>query len=69
MLYTTYFEKCPKIPLFRKGNENNCVLNSGYRMYAKIINGRLKTVADAVLLEEQQGFRKRRSTVDNIFVV
>jgi sorting nexin-29 len=66
----------PVIPLFRKGLKNYCnnyrgisVVNSGHRIYAKIINERLKTIMDAVLLEEQQGFRKGASTVDKILVV
>jgi sorting nexin-29 len=61
---------------FTKGDKNSCnnyrdisVLNSGYKIYTKIINERLKTIMDAFLLEEQQEFRKGRSAIDNIFIV
>jgi hypothetical protein len=38
-------------------------------MLAKIIKARLKTTADAVLLEEQQGFGRGKSTADDVFTL
>jgi len=38
-------------------------------MYGKIITGRLKTVSEAILLEEQNGFRIGRSYIDNVFTI
>ena len=45
--------------LFKKGKRGNCsnyrsisLLNSGYKINAKIITQRFKTVSDALLLEE-----------------
>jgi hypothetical protein len=32
------------------------LLNSGYKIYAKIITQRLKTISETALLEEQDGF-------------
>lgn len=43
------------------------LLNSACKVYTAIINGRLKTISDALQEEEQAGFRKARSTTDNIF--
>jgi len=33
------------------------VLNRGYKIYAKIITQRFKTILEAILLEEQNGFK------------
>jgi hypothetical protein len=38
-------------------------------MYGKIITGRLKTVSEAILLEEQNGLRIGRSYIDNVFTI
>jgi sorting nexin-29 len=45
------------------------LLNSGYKIYAKIITQRFKTISEAILLEEQNGFRRGRSRIDNVFTV
>ena len=42
-------------------------LNSGYKIYGKIITQRFKTISEAILLEEQNGFRIGRSCIDNVF--
>jgi hypothetical protein len=62
--------------LFEKGKHNNCLnyrgislLNSGYKIFAKIITQRLKTISETILLEEQNGFRKGSSCIDNVFVI
>jgi len=46
--------------LFKKGKHDDCsnyrgisLLNSGYKIYAKIITQRLKTISEAILLEEK----------------
>ena len=44
-------------------------LHSGYKIYAKIITQRLKTILEAILLEEQNGFRIGRSSIDNAFTI
>jgi sorting nexin-29 len=60
--------------LFKTGERNNCsnyrgisLLNSGYKIYAKIITQRFKTISETTLLEKQNGFRKGRSCTDNVF--
>jgi len=42
------------------------LLNSGYKIYATIITQRFKTIPEAILLEEQNGFRIGRSCIDNV---
>ena len=62
------------IPIHKKGdrhNPDNCtgisLLNTGYNIYSKIIAKRLTVIAEALLVEEQNGFRKGRSCMDCIF--
>jgi sorting nexin-29 len=62
--------------LFKKGKRDDCsnyrgisLLNSGYKIYAKIITQHLKTISEAILLEEQNGFRRGRSCIDNVFTL
>jgi hypothetical protein len=50
--------------LFKKGKRDDCsnyrgisLLNSGYKIYTKIITQLFKTVLEAILLEEQNRFR------------
>ena len=43
------------------------LLNTGYKIYSKIIAKRLTAIAEVLLLEEQSGFRKGRSCMDCIF--
>jgi len=53
------------IPIHKKGginNPDNCrgisLLNTGYKIYLKIIGKRLTAIAEILLLEEQNGYRK-----------
>lgn len=64
------------ISLYKKGNRSLCenyrgisLLNVAYKLYARVINNRLKKIADVLLLEEQNGFRKGRSCNDNITAI
>ena len=43
------------------------ILDTTCNVYARIVNERLKPVADTLISEEQNGFRKGRSCVDIIF--
>jgi hypothetical protein len=45
------------------------LLITGYKIYPKIIAKRLTVIADVLLLEEQNGFKKGRSCMDCIFSV
>jgi len=42
-------------------------LNSAYKIYNKI-SETLNTITDAVILDEQLGFRKGKCTIINIFI-
>jgi sorting nexin-29 len=62
--------------LFKKGKRDDCSnyrgispLNSGYKIYCKIITQRFKTTSETVLLEEQNGLRTGRSCIDNVFII
>jgi sorting nexin-29 len=66
--------KAKVISLFKKGNRNiSCnyrgisQLDSAYKLYNGILNKILKTISECILLEEQVGFRRGRSTTDAIF--
>jgi len=63
-------------PLFKKVKRDDCsnyrgvnLSNSGYKIYAKIITQRFKTISEAILLEEQNGFRIGRSCIDSVFTI
>jgi len=62
--------------LFKKGKRNDCsnyrsicLLNSGYKIYTKIITQHFKTISEAILIEERNGFRIGRSCIDNVFTI
>jgi hypothetical protein len=38
-------------------------------MYTKILNTRLQTITQVILLENQSAFRKERSCIDNVFAL
>ena len=62
------------IPLHKKGDKLTCenyrgisLLNAAYKVYAKILYNRLTPHAETVIGEYQCGFRRDRSTSDQIF--
>jgi len=62
--------------LFKKVKRDECsnyrgisLLNSGYKIYGKVITQLFKTILEAILLEEQNGFRTGRSCIDNVFTI
>jgi len=62
--------------LFKKGKRDECsnysgisLPNSVHKIYAKIITQRFKSILEAILLEEQNGFRTGRSCIDNEFTI
>lgn len=64
------------VSLFKKGDRKLCsnyrgisLLSTSYKTYARIINQRTKAITEALLLEEQSGFRSGRSCIDNAFVL
>ena len=62
------------LPIFKKGQRSNCdhyrgisLLNTGYKIYSRILVKRLKNIIETILSEEQSGFRPSRSCIDNVF--
>jgi hypothetical protein len=49
--------------------EASAPLNTGYKIYTNILNTRLQTIAEAILIENQSGFRKGRSCINNVFAL
>jgi hypothetical protein len=63
------------VHIYKKGDKKNCdnyrgisLLNTGYKIYAKIITQRLMTIAEVILLKEQNDFRKYRTCMDCILL-
>ncbi|KAL7306278.1 hypothetical protein TKK_0001711 [Trichogramma kaykai] len=66
------------VPLYKKGDPNNpgnyrgiSLLPTAYKIYTEIIKGRLikELESKKILPEGQAGFRKGRSTMDNLFAM
>jgi len=62
-------------PIYKKGEKSECFnyrgisfLNIAYKILATIINNRLTTYAEGLVSQEQNGFRRNRSTTDNVFI-
>jgi hypothetical protein len=62
-------------PIYKKGEKSECsnyrgisLLNIAYKILATVINNKLKTCAD-LLSQEQNGFRRHRSTMDDIIIM
>jgi len=62
------------IPIHKKRDRNNpdnyrgiSSLNAGYKIYSKTVAKRLTAIAEVLLLQEQNGYRKGRSCMHCIF--
>jgi hypothetical protein len=42
---------------------------AGYKVYTRVIAGRLNPIIDAIIAESQNGFRKGRSCTDSDFTL
>jgi len=63
-------------PIYKKGEKTECsnyrgisLLNTVHKILATAINNRSKTFAEDLLSQEQNGFRRNRSTTDNILIM
>ena len=70
------WETAKVISIFKKGQRNECrnyrgisLLNVMYKIYARIITSRLKVITETHISEEQNGFRKGRACIDNVFTI
>ena len=66
------------IPIYKKGDTDKVInyrgitlLSTAYKIYAAVLNERLKNEIEEknILPEIQAGFRKSRSTIDNIHIL
>jgi hypothetical protein len=64
---------CPIYKKREKSEYSSCreisLLNTAYNTLVTVINNRLKVYAEDLLSQEQNGFRRNRSTTDNIFIM
>jgi hypothetical protein len=64
------------VPIHKKGDKTECsnyrgttLLPTSYKMFSNIILSRLIPYADEIIGEHQCGFRRNRSTTDQIFYI
>lgn len=66
------------VPIFKKGNAEEVgnyrgigIQCSAYKIYAELLRRRVEEVLDKkeLLPKSQKGFRVKRSTIDNIFIL
>ena len=63
-------------PIFKKGNRRECgnyrginLLNSAYKIYAKLLTKRINIINEVLLIEEHCGFRRGHSCSDCVFIL
>ncbi|KAJ4446721.1 hypothetical protein ANN_13418 [Periplaneta americana] len=64
------------VPIFKKGNKTNCsnfrgisLLLTSYKILSNILLRRLTPYIDEIIGDHQCGFRRNRSTIDQIFCI
>lgn len=64
------------IPLHKKGDKQLCsnyrgisLLNTVYKIFSKILLSRLNPYTESIIEEQQTGFMKGRSTIDQVFLL
>src|SRR5215469_17341388 len=62
--------------IYKNGEKSDCsnyrgisLLNTACKILATVINNRLTTYAEDLLSQEQNGFRRNRTTTDKIFIM
>ncbi len=70
------WRKALVIPVHKKGSKMQCtnyrgisLLNIPGKVYARILDYKVRDITEAKVLEEQGAFRKKRSSVDQLFTV
>ena len=64
------------VPIYKKGGKTNCsnyrgisLLLTSYKILSNIILGRLTPYVDYIIGDHKCGFRRNRSTIDQIFCI
>lgn len=64
------------VPIFKKGDRMKCsnyrgitLLNTAYKVFSNILLEKLKPYAEEIIGDYQCGFRRGRSTIDQIFTI
>ena len=64
------------IPIYKKGCRTECgnyrgisLLSVVGKIYARIVSDRLKVLTNALVMDEQEGFRAGRGCIDQVFAV
>ena len=70
------WRKALVVPVHKKGSKVQCknyrgisLLSIPGKVYAKILDKRMRDITEEKILEEQGAFRKRRSCTDQLFTV
>ena len=70
------WRKALVIPVHKKGSKMQCTNYRGIsllsipgKVYARILDYKVRDITEAKVLEEQGAFRKKRSSVDQLFTV
>jgi hypothetical protein len=70
------WKKSIVVPIYKKGNKLDCnnyrgisLLPTCYKILSNVLLSRLTLYADEIIGDHQCGFRRNRSTVDQIFTV
>ena len=70
------WQKALIVPIHKKGSRTKCenyrgisLLSIPGKVYANVLEKRMRTITEGIVLEEQGAFRKGRSCVDQLFTV
>jgi hypothetical protein len=70
------WNKAIVIPLYKKGDKMSCnnyrgisLLNTAYKVFSKVLLGRLEPLAEECIGSYQCGFRKGKSTIDQLATI
>ena len=74
--YTADWRKAQIVPVHKKGSRTQCknyrrisLLSVPGKVYAIVLDKRIRAITEGKVLEEQGAFRSKRSCIDQIFTV